>query len=94
MTYPKKVHSKSGALLGFSGIKYPISFVQEALDKQREDLKSASCLSRDSKTGQRNRKESQLSGENLSYVDLNQINDGARNATEADQLLLAHEHHI
>ena len=93
MTYPKKVHSKSGALLGFSGLKYPISVVQEALNKQREDLRSASCLSRDSKNVQRNRKESQLSGENLSYADLGQINDGPRNATEADQLL-AHEHQI
>ena len=33
LTYPKKIHSKSGALLGFGNLKYPVSMVEEALER-------------------------------------------------------------
>ena len=42
ITYPKKIHSKSGALLGFGNLKYPKSIVQEELDRVRSDLNTAS----------------------------------------------------
>jgi hypothetical protein len=35
ITYPKKIFNKSGALLGFSNVKYPKSIYEEMLEKQR-----------------------------------------------------------
>ena len=49
--------TKSGALLGFDGLKYPLSKFEEALEKQREMLSSASIRSPSQRKG------SQLSSE-------------------------------
>ena len=45
MTYPKKIVSKTGAILGYSNVKYPKSIYEENLEKQRLELKSASIHS-------------------------------------------------
>ena len=45
MTYPKKIVSKTGALLGFSNVKYPRSIYEEQLERQRQELRSASIRS-------------------------------------------------
>ena len=45
LTHPKKIFSKSGVLLGYDGLKYPLSKFEEALELQREMLKTASIRS-------------------------------------------------
>ena len=44
MTYPKKIYAKSGALLGFSNVKYPKSIYEEILERQRVTLRELKTL--------------------------------------------------
>lgn len=50
MTYPKRIVSKTGAILGYSNVKYPKSIYEENLERQRNELKSASIHSPVTKT--------------------------------------------
>ena len=45
MTYPQKIVSKSGAILGYSNVKYPRSVAEDLFYKQRHELKTASIMS-------------------------------------------------